>query len=335
MGFFDTPPQTSTSTSGPAAWTQPYWDSYLQGTQNAINNTNFSPYGGPTVAPQTQSQNTAGDMMYNLATGGSPAGNMANAAITAQASGAIVNPYATLQNPWEGQQNSVAGQTNPYAGDNPYLQQQIDATAGDMAKYYSQGIAAQTDGAFNQAGAFGGSAYQNQVNNNQDTFAKNLGSTIGGLRYNNYLNSGQLAQNDLARNASISGQDLARNSGLAGDTLNRATGAFQNQSQNQLQAAQLGLQSQGVDLNAINNLYNMGSAQQGYTQNVLNGAQNQYSQQQQAPFVPLDIMGNSLSRIPGGTTTSSVGGTQGSPALNAIGLIGSLYGTGIIPGFGG
>jgi hypothetical protein len=305
---------------------QPNWQNYI----NGVNNLTANPipvYGGPTVAPTNGMQNTSYDMGYNLATGGSPAQNMANAQITAQASGAIANPYATTTNPYEGQQNQFLGQTNPYAGDNPYLNQMINSTGSDMAKFYSQGVAAQTDAAFNNSGAYGGSAYQNQVANNQDVFAKDLGSTLGNLRYQNYLNSGQLAQNDLARNASLSGQDLARNSGLAGDTLNRATNAFQNQQQNALQGAQLGLQSGQMDWNAINNLNALGTQQQGNTQNVLNGMQNYWQQSAMAPYANLDIQRNAYSSVPGSTVTSSgtSAGGGASPWVNGVGAIGSLW----------
>jgi hypothetical protein len=198
--------------------TQPYWDQYLKQMGALTAGGTVPVYGGQRVADMNGAQNTALDMGYNLATGGSPAQNMANAQITAQASGAITNPYATTQNPWEGQQNSFMGQTNPYAGNNPYLDQMVNSSNADIARAYSTGTAAQTDAAFNSSGAYGGSAYQNQVANNQDMLGKNLAANTSNLRYQNYLNSGQLAQNDLARNANISGQDLARNSGLAGDT---------------------------------------------------------------------------------------------------------------------
>ncbi len=328
MGLFDGPTSTqqSTGTSGPSAMTAPYWQQYLQNMGNLTSSGTVPVYGGQTVAPMNGMQNTAADMGMNLATGGSPASNMANAQITAQASGAITNPYATTTNPYEGQQNSFMGQTNPYAGDNPYLHQMASGVANDMSQAYANGTAAQTDAAFNQAGAYGGSAYQNQTGINNKAFATSLGNTLSNIYGQNYYNSGQLAQNDLARNANISSTDLARNSGLADNTLNRATGAFQNQQQNALQASQLGLASGQMDWNAINNLNALGTQQQQNTQNNLNGIQNFWQQTAMGPYANLDIQGNALQRVPG-TTTNSTGSFTG-PAqspLGAIGAVGSLW----------
>jgi hypothetical protein len=332
MGLFDGPTttQTSTGTSGPSAMTQPYWDQYLKQMGQLTANGTVPVYGGQRVADMNGAQNTALDMGYNLATGGSPAQNMANAQITAQASGAITNPYATTQNPWEGQQNSFMGQTNPYAGDNPYLHQMASGVANDMASAYATGTAAQTDAAFNQGGAYGGSAYQNQTGINNKAFAGQLGNTLSNIYGQNYYNSGQLAQNDLNRNANISGQDLARNSGLADNTLNRATTAFQNQQQNALQAAGLGLQSGQMDWNAINNLNALGTQRQQNAQNVLNGNMDWWNQTAMGPYANLDIQGNALGRVPGMTTSSSGTSSGGgaSPIANGIGAIGSLWSLG-------
>ena len=96
LNFFSTPGPTTTTTSGSDQFIAPYWQQYVNQGIGTINNNPITPYGGPTVAPQNFMQNTANDMQYNLATGGSPAGNMANSAIVAQASGAnLANPYAT------------------------------------------------------------------------------------------------------------------------------------------------------------------------------------------------------------------------------------------------
>jgi hypothetical protein len=297
MGFFDffsTDGETQTQTNSADAFSQPYWQQYLSGLNNTLGNNPITPYGGPTVAPWNQSQNTAANMQYQFATNGTPTGNAANAAIQNQTQGAM-NPYAT-------QQNQYQGQTNAYAGDNPYLQNVINSSNADIAKAYAEGIGAQTDAAFNQAGAYGGSAYQGQVANNQDMLAKNLAANTSNLRYNNYLNSGQLA-----------GQDLSRNAGLAENYLNRTTGAYDSTQNRTLGAAQLGLASQGVDQAAINGLFNMGTAQQGNTQDVLNSMNNYYTQSQLAPFTGYDLMGNALSRYSAANNqqTMQLPGTSG------------------------
>jgi hypothetical protein len=134
MGFFDffsTDGPTQTQTNSADAFSQPYWQQYLSGLNNTLGNNPITPYGGPTVAPWNQSQNTAANMQYQFATNGTPTGNAANAAIQNQTQGAM-NPYAT-------QQNQYQGQTNAYAGDNPYLQNVINSSNADIAKAYELG----------------------------------------------------------------------------------------------------------------------------------------------------------------------------------------------------
>lgn len=285
---------TTTATQSAGSFATPYWQNYIQGIGNTIDHTNFSPYAGPTVAPQNFMQQTANDMGYNLATGGSPAGNAANSAITAQALGAnIANPYATL--------------TNPYMGTDPYTQQVINSVNSNMADAYAKGTAAQTAGAFNQAGAYGGSAYQDTMAQNNKAFANALGNVDSNLLNQNYYN----------------------NTGLAENAINRATGSYQNALQQQLNAATLGLQSQGVDWNAINNLYGLGAAQQGYGQNVLNAMGNYYTQSQMAPFMGYDLMGNALTNYSNAnrvSTTQLPGTNPLTAAGGLIGAIGTLFG---------
>jgi len=278
---------TTTTTSSAGDFATPYWQQYLSGLNQTLGANPITPYGGPTVAPQNQMQQTANDMGYNLATGGSPAGNMANAAIIGQASGALNNPYATT--------------LNPYLGTDPYTQQVINSTNSNMADAYQKGTAAQTAGAFNQAGAYGGSAYQDTMAQNNKAFANALGTTDSNLLNQNYYNNAQLAE----------------------DQLNRSTGALQNTYGNQLQAANLGLQSQYADWNAINGLNSLGTAQQGNTQNVLGAMQNYYTQQQQAPYLGYDLMGNALTNYSNANRQQIQQLPGQNPALALTGLIGA------------
>lgn len=298
--FFDIPPVTNTSTSSASSFAQPYWNSYLQNMSQLTANP-MPVYGGPTVAPQNGMQMTANDMGYNLATGGSPAGNAANAQIMNQAGG-VVNPYATT--------------ANPYMGDNPYLQGMLNASNTDITNAYSNAIAPQTDAANIRSGAYGGSGYQQQVGQNQLQLGKALAQNESNVRGQNYYNSAQLADN----------------------SLNRATGAFQNSQQNALQGSALGLQSQGMDWNAINGLNALGTQQQQNTQQDLNAQQQYFGNTVQAPFLSQNLMGNAISQATGGTgqTTQQLGvGQQYSPLGIAAGgatllsqLFPGLFGSG-------
>jgi len=96
-----------------------------------------------------------------------------------------------------------------------------------------------------------------------------------------------------------------------------------------LSAAGLGLQSQGVDQNAISGLYGMGAAQQGNTQDVLNAMQNYYTQSQLAPFTGYDLMGNALSRYSAANNQSSMQLPGTSGVTNFSGILGLLASLGL------
>lgn len=253
-----------TTTTAPPDWLQQYWQNdYLNPMMNLTANP-IPVYGGPTVAPWNQNQNTAANMMYGFATNGTPTGNAANGAIIRQANGV----------------------SNPYAGNNPYLQSVINNSNADIAKAYATGTAAQTDAAAARAGAYGGSGYNEMVGLNQKNLAQQLAQNTSNLQYQNYLNSGNLFEQDQNR---------------------------------QLQAASLGPASQGADLSAMNGLFNVGTAQQGNTQSNLDAMRNLFTQQVQAPFTTLDLRGNALSRVNGGSV-QTINGPGTSPAAYA-GLI--------------
>jgi hypothetical protein len=289
--FFAIPPTTNTSTSTATGFAQPYWNSYLSNMSQLTANP-MPVYGGPTVAPQNQMQQTANSMGYDLATGGSPAGNAANAQIVNQAStGGGANPYATT--------------ANPYMGNNPYLQQMIGSSNADITNAYTNAIAPQTDAANIRSGAYGGSGYQEQTGQNQLQLARALAQNTSNLQGQNYYNSGQLAEN----------------------SLNRATNAFQNQQQNALQGSALGLQSQGMDWNAINGLNALGTQQQSNTQNDLGAQQQYFGNTVQAPFLSQNLMGNAISQATGGTgtTTQQLGLGQSYIPFGIAGGLASIF----------
>ncbi len=294
---------TTTSTNFNPYTTQ--WNDYINNVGGLTQTNPITPYSGPMVAPQNDLQNQAAQMQQNFSTGGSPAGNMANAQIVAQSSGAIANPYATTTNPY-------MGATNPYAGSSPYENQVVDSSNAAIANAYANGTAAQTAGAFNQNNAYGGSAYQTTQAQNNLQLANALAQNTYANENQNYQNSGQLAN-----------ADLTRNSGLAQGTINNATQAFQNQQQNALQGSALGLQSQGVDQNAISNLYNMGANQQGNTQNVLNAMQQYFTQSQAAPYTTQQLFGNALTQASNANNATSVQQPGASPLANITGLVGA------------
>lgn len=71
-----------------------------------------------------------------------------------------VSPSA---NPWMGATTQVG--SNPYMGQNPQLQSMINQANTNLTNAYNTSVAPQLAAQFAQGGAFGGSAYNQQVQN--------------------------------------------------------------------------------------------------------------------------------------------------------------------------
>ena len=174
------------------------------------------------VAPFSQDQYSAMDAVRNAA-GGTPEMGLGSQALQGFLSG---------------------GAQNPYMGDNPYLSNLIQQTSDSVQN--RMGTGAFSSGSFGNAGV------------GQAT-AKGLADSENNLRYQNYQNSGNLAENALNRTASMIPQ-----------ALNYQNQAFTNASQ-QLQTGAL-QQNQGQ--NMLNNWWNYPAQQLGYMGQPLGFGQN-------------------------------------------------------------
>lgn len=141
------------------------------------------------------------------------------------------NPYGNANNQYIGRYNNFIDSYNPYAtqqngyvGDSPQFQSMLHQGQQDITDAYQRGTAADTTRLFNLSGAFGGSAHQQAIANNEAALAKNLGTYTAGMQNENYNRSGQLQEADLARQGSQWGQDLSRRGDLltADDARNMA-----------------------------------------------------------------------------------------------------------------
>lgn len=143
----------------------------------------------------------------------------------------------------------LSGGSNPYMGDNPYFQSSLDKGLNDITRAYQQGTAAQTDKMFAQAHAFGGSAHQEAMQNNERQLGDTLNNYVNQARQGQYDRSAQLAESGLGRNlqagqfnANLGNQafESAANRGLQAGQLNNQFGqsAFENAANRGLQAGQ-------------------------------------------------------------------------------------------------
>ena len=85
---------------------------------------------------------------------------------------------------------------------NPYFDQTVQKSMGDITRNYQDAIAPQTNANFARAGAFGGSAWGQANERNQRALGEALGNTSNAMRSGNYS---QERQNQLAAMQALPG----------------------------------------------------------------------------------------------------------------------------------
>jgi hypothetical protein len=208
------------------------------------------------------------------------------------------DPYASAQNPYGGMNSQ-------------YFQSTLDNGLSDMTRAYQMGTAADTTRMFNQAGAFGGSAYSNAVGANQNALAHQMGEYISGMQNDQYNRSANLVQqqNQLGSQA------------------------YQNERQRQMGAIGSAQNEQGLTLQRANALMGVGDAQRSYNQDLINQGYNDFQSQRQYPYSQLDYLTGLLSRAQGGMAPNSTTQTSGygaSPFSSILG--GALVGSSLLGG---
>lgn len=145
-------PKTVTTKNEPPKWLQPYYQG-LVGSASDLSKKPFEQYSGPN-ADQTD----------------------AYAAIRQRAMG----PDPILDSANSSFQRLMAG------GSNPELQNMIDASSRDVTDKFQKSIVPSLASQFASGGAFGGSAYQQQMGQAQQGLAQELGDISSQYRFNDY-----------------------------------------------------------------------------------------------------------------------------------------------------
>lgn len=156
------PTTTTTSQSGPPSWAKPYYTAYLDSASQQANRP-YQQFQGDRTAGFNADQLTAQQMVRDRAFQGNQ--GMDNA---------------------QGYLNGVISGH----GRNPYLQEQIDASAGDISRNYMSSIQPGLMNQFASGGAFGGSAHQEALANAQSGLAGSIGRMSSDMRFNDW-NQGQ------------------------------------------------------------------------------------------------------------------------------------------------
>ncbi|MFM0555756.1 hypothetical protein P0D69_32990 [Paraburkholderia sediminicola] len=250
-------------------------------------------------------QNNAIQGMSNLANsggvGGQVSGSVAN---TANNGGNNYGSYTAQQ--------ATAGQ-NPYASmSNPALAQETQAANQQTTQAFNQN-AMGMNSQFAGSGAFGGSAYQNAVNDQNRT----LGTALANNSANIYGNAYNTAAQAASTNASLSTQaSLANQSaGLQAASLN--SNNYNTAQQRALAAAGLAPSLDANTINQQNAAYTGGTAQQTAAQNQLNS---QYQTWYQGAMAPYENLGVEESALSGALGNGAQGVTSSTQSANPLGL---------------
>jgi hypothetical protein len=208
---------------------------------------------------------------------------------------------------WMGPQyNPYADAMNPYAGQNPYLENSIQNTLGDITKTYNQTVAPTMAANAYQSGSFGNSGAQEMETASRDQLQRNLGRVSGDMRMQDYGMQQNLAEQGLNRGASAYGQMM----GLNQQGYDTAQGRM-------MQGLGLSPSVYGLGYAPGRELMGVGGQMQGQQQSYLDSMYGQFQDAQQWPFKTFDAMMAPFGRASGGQTTTT--GPQANPAAQMMG----------------
>lgn len=278
----------------------PYWESQLsQGQQ--LENKPYQPYTGQQVAGFTPDQQAAqqdlslftSDPTYGVQDPNqvlNAAQNQEGATVSGDyLNGPGANPYASAQ--------------NPYMGQSPAFQSMLDNSNNAITKAYQTGTAADTTRMFNQAGAFGGSAYENAVGQNENALGNQLAMNTANMENTQFGNSANLYQNQIG----LANQD------------------YENERGRQIGALAPSQNENAMALDRSGALASSGATQQGLNQQNLSTQYQNYLNQLQYPYQQQQYMTGLLGQAQGGSNI-----TQSNPYSSST--IGSLLGLGLLGG---
>lgn len=257
---------TSKTIAEPAKAVQPFLKPYMQ-RADAVSNIPYQAYQGQRVADLMPQQYMASNLQSAQALNG------------VQGQGDAFDVF----------QNTLQGQyMNPDS--NPWMAANAQKAMADISNAYRSGTKPQTDAAAARSGAFGGSAWQQMVGNNERQLGDALGNAANQFYGQNYLNE--------------------RN--------------------NQMQALGMLPTMQNVGYTDWQRLAGAGDAMRNYNQQLLDVGYGDWQEAQNHPYKSLDVIGNAISRTMGGggsTSTTQSGGPQGSSFASALG--GGIAGYGL------
>jgi hypothetical protein len=207
---------------------------------------------------------------------------------------------------------------------NPYLQQETAAANQQTTQAFNQN-AMNTNAQFAGSGAFGGSAQQNAMNNQNQTLATALANNSANIYGNAY--------NTAANAASVNAQ-LGTSANLANQAAGLQAASLNSNNYNTAQARALSAAGLAPSLDAstdnlYNNAYTGGTALQTNAQNQDNAAYQTWYQNAMQPYEQLGIQESALS---GALGNGAQGVSSSTQSANPLGLAigGTTAGAGLL-----
>tara|TARA_R100001377_G_C3194325_1_gene111949 strand:+ start:2727 stop:3728 length:1002 start_codon:yes stop_codon:yes gene_type:complete len=208
--------------------------------------------------------------------------------------------------------NAAAAYMNPY--EDAVVQQSMNDIAR-QGKIQQQGLAAQAVG----AGAFGGSRQGIQAAEQNRNTLQQQAATSAQLRQSGYNNAQQqqLARAQSAGQAGLAGAQLQMQGAQQYGALGAGLGSLG------LQQAQLGEAYQGLNMNDVNALSQVGGQEQAQQQSVLDAQRQTQYQNTMQPYQQLGFYSDIFQGMP---TSQSTFTNQQRPSASALSQIGGLAG---------
>lgn len=220
---------TTTQTQSIPSWLQSYGQGFLSNAAD-ISSQPYTPYTGQRVADLSPLQQRGLDGLWDPA-GGQATGD-AQDMLSATLQGQYGNPYTQgVGSGGQYQFGSTQGGENPYGGqDNPHFLESLHRQQQDYTDAYNRGTSADTTRMFNLAGAFGGSAHQDAMANNERGLARGLGDMTNAAYQQQYDRSTSLAESGLNRNQGARQFDASLGNSSFENAANRGiqTGIYNN-----------------------------------------------------------------------------------------------------------
>lgn len=279
----------------------PFWGEALENA-NALKDRPYERYQWDRIAGFDDDQNTAKEgIRHFVGSGGSPVtiaanGQIQNTLDDDYLSGTKMNPGALTSNAYEGINS-------------PIFQNLLNRGQQDIIDKYQQGTSADTTRTFNMSGAFGGSAHQKAVANNEAGLAKGLGDYTAGMQNDQYN----------------------RSAGLRENLINRGMQAYEGERGRQMGAIGMGQNEQALAFDRFQKLMGVGDMERSLKQDFLNLDFQDWQDAKNNPFKMSDFFTGVLSRAQGGmapNSTTTMPGYGASPysQLLGAGLLGKSFG---------